>query len=263
MLSPYIELRIGNTSVIDQCSALDIWLYRKEPADVCEFALKTGLPDLGLVKDTPIEVHIGYSNDSWKVFSGYVTEPHHPRYLCKDEAVKLFETKIIQTFLKAKPQDVIKHALTKAGITKMNLDPAAYTAKPRFVASGENISDLVRRINTTWQLTNDWYFDDDTFVWMPNKPRTGDVYSYQYEQNIIDLTFSTDRDAKGQRSIGTTSGSGKLLTVVSPFVKHSQEVEIIWPEIKATRFMVETVHHFRNQNGGLRTELYFRELEAA
>lgn len=264
LFSPYIELRVAGAQVRNLFDAFDLWLSRKEPADVCEFTMRKGLPDLGLVKDAPIEIWGGYDlNQSWLLFSGYVTDPRAPRFLCKDEAVKLFGTPIIQTFINVTPQEILMFALRKAGIADANLDPAPYARKPRFVAAGENVSDLVRRVNATWGLSNDWYFIGKKFCWNAPVPRPGPVYSYQHGENIINLEFTTDRDPSGQRAAGSTTGAGRLLTVVSPFVHHSQEIEIIWPEVKNTRYLVETVRHFLNENGALRTEFYFRDLEAA
>jgi hypothetical protein len=202
-------------------------------------------------------------NQAWKVFSGYVTEARSPHFLCKDEGVKLSKDPIVQTLQQVTPQDVIRFALGKAGITSMELDSTQYQRKDRFVIAGETAADLIRRVNTTWGLTHDYYFIAEKFFWNPPKPVAGPVYSYQYGENILSLEFATDREPQGQRAAGSTSGSGKLTTVVSPFINHSQEIEILWPEVKSTRFMTETVRHFLNENGALRTELYFRELEAA
>lgn len=260
---PCVELNIGGAAAVrNQFTALDLWLSRKEPADLCDFTLKNGLPDLGLAKDSEIEIVIIYNLDQkWTVFKGYVAEPQGTRFLCKDSGIKLFKTEIIQTFLNATPQDIIRFGLRKAGITEMDLDSKSYPAKARFLASGENVSELVRRVNTTWGINNDWYFAGKKFCWN-NKLRTDKpVYTYEYGENIIDLEFNTDRDPKGQRKVGATSGGGKLTTIVSPFVDHSQEIEILWPEVKSTRFIVETVRHYLNENGALRTDLYFRELE--
>lgn len=260
---PCAELNIaGSTIVKRQFAALDIWLSRKDPSDVCEFALNGGLPDLGLEKDVPLDIIISYNQEQkWTVFSGYVVEPRGTRFLCKDEGVKLFRTEIIQTFLDATPQDIIRFGLRKAGINDMDIDPTDYPLKRQFIASGENVSELVRRVNATWDIQNDWYFSGKKFCWN-NKLRTDKpVYTYEYGENIIDLEFTTDRDPYGQRKSGGTSGAGKLLTVVSPFIEHSQEIEILWPEVKSTRFVVEKVRHFLNENRSLRTELYFREME--
>lgn len=263
LFSPFVELRVGDNKVRNQFDAFDLWLSRKEPADICDFTLRKGLPELGLAKDVPVEIWVGYDlENAYCVFSGYVAEPRHPRYLCKDEAVKLFRTPVVQTFLNVTPQDVIRSGLQQAGVTEFELDNTAYARKPRFVAAGENVSDLVRRVNATWGLGHDWYFKGKKFYWNKPEPQPGPVYSYQYGENIIDLEFFTDREPQGQRAAGTTTGAGRLLTVVSPFVNHSQEIEIIWPEVKSTRYLVETVRHFLNENGALRTEFYFRELEA-
>lgn len=262
LISPFTELRVNNVKVRNLFSQLDIWLSRKEPADIAEFTLKTGLPELGLAKDMPVELWIGYDlANTWRVYSGYVTEPKPPRYLCKDEAVKLLRTPVIQTFFGVTAQDVIQYGLRKAGINLYALDTRKTTMKMRFVAAGENVSDLVKRVNATWGLDNDQYFDEGRkFHWDPPVPQPGPVYSYQYGQNIISLEFFTDREPAGLRPAGSTTGAGKLLTVASPFIKHSSEIEIIWPEVKNTRYMVETVHHFLTDVGTLRTEIYFREL---
>lgn len=259
---PCIELNIAGAAIRNQFAALDLWLSRKEPADLCEFTLKTGLPDLGLAKDSAVEIAISYNlEQKWTVFSGYVVEAQTTRFVCKDEGIKLFRSEIIQTFLDATPQDIIRFGLRKAGISEMKLDSKPYPTKPRFIASGENISELVRRVNTTWGINNDWYFAGKTFCWSSELRTDKPIYTYEYGENIIDLEFSTDRDPHGQRKAGQTSGAGKLSTVVSPFVDHSQEVIILWPETKSSRYFVEKVHHFLNENGALRTELFIREME--
>lgn len=267
LFSPFVELRAGagGAAVRNLFAGLDIWLSRKEPADIAEFTFKLGLPELNLAKDTPVEIWIGYDDkNSWKVFTGYVAEPRPPKFLCKDEALLLFKTKIVQTFINVTPQDVIKFGLQKAGVARFKLAEQKFPLKLRFVAAGENVSDLVKRVNATWGLEFDHYFDSErTFYWDPPAPRPGPVYSYQYGENIISLEFATEREPAGQRPAGGAAGAGRLVTVASPFVGHSQEIEIIWPEVPATRFFVETVHHFMNEKGSLRTEIFFRELEAA
>ncbi|NHM25467.1 hypothetical protein G7K71_08660 [Desulfofundulus sp. TPOSR] len=264
LFSPFVKLVVGGNEVRNLFDQLDIWLSRKEPADVAEFTLKPGIPDLGLVRDTAVEIWMGYDEkNAWRVFTGYVVEPMPPRYLCKDGAVRLFKTRIVQTFLNATPQDIIRFGLRKAGVQEGVLAPGPFPAKPRFVAAGENVSDLVKRVNATWGLDYDHYFDGDgRFYWDPPAPKPGPVYSYRFGENIIDLEFYADREPSGQRSIGSTVGSGKLLTVASPFVGHSREIEIIWPEVAGSRYLVETVHHFMNDKKSLRTEIFFRELEA-
>ena len=164
---PCVELNVAGSAIIrNKFAALDIMLSRKEPADLVDFTLKNRLPDLGLAKDIAVELSIIYNQDQkWSVFSGYVVEAQGTRFICKDEGIKLFQTEIIQTFLDAAPQDIIRFGLDKAGITEMDLDTTAYPTKPRFIASGENMSELVRRVNTTWGITNDWYFSGKKFCW--------------------------------------------------------------------------------------------------
>lgn len=261
LFSPFVELRGNGIKVRNLFSQLDIWLSRKEPADIAEFTFKTSL-DLGLDKNVPLELWMGYDlENTWRVFSGYISEPRAPRYLCKDEAVKLFETKIVQTFFSVTPQDIILYGLNKAGITTYSIDNKKMPMKSSFVVASENVPDMIKRVNATWGLDHDQYFDGDRrFHWDAPVPQPGPVYSYQYGQNIISLEFFTDREPAGQRAAGGTTGAGKLLTVASPFIKHSTEIEILWPEVKTTRYMVETVHHFLTDKGTLRTEIFFREL---
>lgn len=265
LLLPFVELKAGNNAVKNLFAGLDIWLSRKDPADIAEFAFKLGLPELSLAKDVPVEIWIGYDgNNNWKVFSGYVVEPRPPRFLCKDEAVKLFKTKITQAFNNVSPQDIIKFGLKKAGIEKYQLAEQKFPYRQRFVVAGESVSDLIKRVNATWELNFDHYFNGErTFYWDPPAPRPGPVYSYRYGENIISLEFATEREPAGQRAAGGTAGAGRLVTVASPFVGHSREIEIIWPEVPATKFFVETVHHFMSEKGSLRTEIFFRELGAA
>lgn len=264
MLSPLAELRVGSAQIRNFFSKLDVWLSRKEPADLVDFTLESSLPGLALDKDTEIEFWLGYNPDQiWQVFAGYITEPRSPQYTAKDECLKLFRTQVIKTYQNVSPQDVLRDGLRQAGVTEYSLSPTQFTAKPRFVVAGENVSELVERVNKTWGVSYDHYFDASRrFYWDEPQPRDGPVYSYRYGENIIELDFGTDRDPHGQRAAGDTSGLGRLVTVLSPFVGHSQEIEIIWPNVGDRRFMSETVHHFINERGSLRTEIFFRELVA-
>lgn len=265
LFCPFVELNIAGRAVLrNHLKTFDVWLSRKEPADVCAFMLKPEVPDLSITKDTQINVSIGYSlTQKWQVLSGFVTDPAHPAYIVKDGAIKLFRTKIVQTFMDATPQDIINFGLRAAGISEVSLDQNSYPGKKRFVAASENVSELVHRVNTTWGIANDWYFSGQKFCWNSDVPLSGKpVYVYEWGKNIIDLSFKMARDQYGQRAAGATTGAGKLITVVSPFVEHSQEVKIIWPGIKNTRFVIETIHHYLNDKGVLRTDFMFRELEA-
>lgn len=264
MLSPVAELRVGNARVRNFFTKLHVWLSRKEPADRVEFSLKSSLPELGLVKDTPIEIWLGYNPDQiWRVFAGYITDAASPRFVAKDEAVKLFRTKIVQMFQNVSPQDIIRYGLQQAGILDIVLAPDTFPRKARFAAAGEHVSELVSRVNATWRLDFDHYFDSDRrFHWDAPVPKPGRVYSFEYGQNIIELDFNTDRDPHGQRAAGDTAGAGRLLTVLAPFVGHSQEIGITWPNIGDRQFITETAHHFISDRGALRTELFFRELVA-
>jgi hypothetical protein len=261
LFSPVVELRAPAGTVRNVFERLDVILSRKEPADVAEFTLRKGLPDVGLAREAPVEIWIRYDREAWRVFAGYVVEDRRPAYLCKDEAVKLFRTSIVRTFVDVTPHDVLRYALQQAGVAEYVLADCSCPRKPVFVAAGENVSDLVRRVNATWGLGHDWYFDADRrFHWDPPVPQPGPVFRYEYGRNIIELDFQTEREPHGQRAAGATSGAGRLLTVASPFVAHSREISIVWPEVKQSRFFVECVRHFLNEKGGLRTEIYFREL---
>lgn len=263
MFSPYVELRTAAGKVRNFDKKIDIWRSRKEPADVAEFELLTAIPELGLGADVPMEIYMGYDLDSpFKVFKGYITEPRDPLYLAKDEALKIFRAKPVSTMLKVTPQDVITFGLQQAGVSEFQLSGETFAIKERFVISGENVSELVRRVNETWGIDYDWFFDaEGKFYWDAPSPVPGPVYSYRYGENIIELDFDTDREIYGQRKLGKTTGLGRMLTVLSPFAGHSREIEIIYPEVGDRRFMTETVHHFRNEQGSLRTEIYFREIK--
>lgn len=264
LLSPFCELRVGNTQIRNFFHAAEILLSRKQPADLADFTLKQSL-DIGLEKDAEIEIWLGYKPDqAWRVFSGYITEPRSPQFIAKDDAVKLFRTRIVQTFQNVSPQDVLRAALAKAGISNFVLAGGDLPRKPHFAAAGENVSELVERINATWGVDYDHYFDADRrFHWDAPEPKSGEIYTYEYGENIIELDFGTDREPFGYRRFGPTTGLGRLVTVLSPFVGHSQEIEIVWPKVGNRRFITETVRHFINEHGSWRTELFFREIGGA
>ena len=242
MFSPIVELRVGNTiRVRNQFQVFDLWLSRQEPSDVCQFTLKLGLP-LDIKKDQPIEIWMGYELDQVaSVFSGYATEARSPNYLCKDEMARLFDIPVVQTFVNVDPQDVIRYALQKAGVAKQRLDPARYPRKPLFVAAGENVSDLVRRVNTTWGLNNDWYFGKPfagISLYRPVRCTAISMAKTLLTWNLAPIVKRLASELP-ERRLAVEAANGAL-----PFVAHSQEIEVIWPEVKDARYLVETVRHF-------------------
>lgn len=243
--APFNEIIIGEYHLRNALVKLDAWSSRKAEADYIDFELLPGLDkEIILSKDVLVELALGYAAGSWTIFNGYVTvTPKSVAARAKDEMIKLFRTTVTETFLDVTPQEIISFGLRKAGIQNFILSANNLPKKPRFTVPGKNVVEMIKMVNTTWGVNYDRYFNTaKTFYWQPLEINQATVYEFQYGQNIIDLTYK--------------DGTGKLKTVLAPFVDHSQEISLIHPDVPKGRYVADTLHHYMDGRV-LRTEIYF------
>lgn len=235
------QLIMGNSLIQDGISSFDCWRSRKEPIDVLQFSLKNQL-QINVEKKAPVEFYLGlYGGEIKKVFKGYIENTTAP-FLARDKMSDLMSNPIMQSFERVLPQEVLGFGLQKSGVNKMALSSEKF-ARKNFVAAAPTFYDLMVQVNKAWDVNYDGYFDlEESFHWHPPIEQSK-LPVFSYGENIINISFD-----------GT---QGSLLTILVPELDHSQLIGIEYPNIPENEFMVDTVHHFTNDVGGLRTEVFF------
>lgn len=191
------------------------------------------------------EISLGYNGELEAVFQGYVSKGYNAgnslnEILLKDDMLRLESTSITETFLNARPQEVISFALSKAGISAFTLSQSVYPAK-NFSVSKKSVVALLQEINSFWGMNIKFFFRGGRFYWGV-APTQKSIYEFIYGQNIIDLT--------------RTSGTWKLVTVSVPFIHHSDIIRVNHPSV-AGEFEVSKVVFTTDSTGFIRTYLYF------
>ncbi|MBW5445872.1 hypothetical protein GE107_07335 [Cohnella sp. CFH 77786] len=236
------QIRIGNVVVSSGLKALDVWRSRKDPAGYASFLFKDEV-EIDTPQGAIVEIDIGYDEKNVaRVFTGEVSRPDQEWIVAKDSMTKLLQTKVMQTFLQATPQDMIRFGLKLAGIEAFSIASQVFGPKDQVVAN-LNVHDMIRqRINPYWSIDFAPYFDTrDVFVWQPlEKP--DQMFLFQYGENILELIAD--------------GAIGMFRTVFVPGLDHSQYITISHPRANGIA-LVETVHHFI-QDEKLRSEIYYK-----
>lgn len=234
------QLFLGNSIIQDGINAFDCWRSRKEPIDVLKFTLKAQA-SAKVESKAPVTFLLGLPGGTLKpVFGGTIDRTASP-YRARDTMVDMMQP-VKQSFTDILPQEVLSYALKLKGVEKAELSPEQFPRK-NFVADTPTFYDLVLQVNRAWGVNYDGFFDvEQAFHWHQRKEQS-QLPVFAYGENIIKLEFD------GQQ--------GSILTVLVPDIEHSQLVGIEHPNVEATEALVDTVHHYTNNTGGLRTEIYF------
>lgn len=235
------QIHIGNSLIQDGITTFDCWRSRLDPVDILEFNLFSGL-GLVIEKGSPTDFWIAnFGGKLTKVFAGQI-DSVGSALRARDGMVEVLKTPVYQTFLNATPQEILSAGLQLAGITDFQLSSKVFPRR-NFVAAVPSVHDLIKRINQAWEIGFDAYFDTERVFHWHERPAQSTLPVFAYGQNIISLDFD---DTKGT-----------LLTVGLPEIDHSMLIGIDHPSVPATEVLVDTVHHYQGEKGGMRTEIYF------
>lgn len=191
-------------------------------------------------------IQLGYNNVFDNVFEGYITKPYDGgsymnEILLKDDMVLLEDTTINNTFLDTTPQEIISFCLAKAGVQNMKLSTAAYPAKVRLPVFQKNVISVINEVHAAWGIAEKFYFSGGVFYW-GEKPSQTKIYSFEYATNII--------------ALNRPGGVWELETVSTPFIRHSQKIRVLHPQVSG-EFEVKKVVFTTNEAGFIRTYIYF------
>lgn len=232
------QLILGNSIIQDGVASFDCWRSRKEPVDVLTWSFSSAV-SMAVQAGAAVEFLVAYAGGELrKVFAGEVDQTSAP-YRARDKMAGLM-TPVRQSFEQVAPQEVFDYVLRPAGLKSVMT--AEKFARRNFVTSVPSFYDLIVQVNSAWGVQYDGYFDlQEQFNWRPREEQST-LPVFAYGENIIDLSFD--------------GAQGSLLTLLYPDVEHSQLVAVEHPDIDA-EVLVDTVHHFTNDNGGMRTEIFF------
>ncbi|MEG1931472.1 MAG: serine/arginine repetitive matrix protein 2 [Anaerovorax sp.] len=194
-----------------------------------------------IAKGDKVEILLGYDGNLNSVFQGYAYKCDGKIIICKDEMVKLEQTKITNTFLDAEPGEIVEYCLLQAGVASYKLFENSYQKRSIVPISGKNVIQVMEEIKILWRIPHLFYFLQRTFHF-GSKHVQEKIYKFEYGINIISLT-----EEKGQWILETAS---------VPFIRHSDIIEMNHPSVQGKR-QVSKVVFSSNEAGFLRTRIYF------
>lgn len=249
-VAPVFEVRIGQY-VVRKVESFGVRSSAFTPVDVAEI---TVAPEVPVNAGDPVEIWQGYrERGMWLVFRGEArsVEPagRGTKVSCRDGMGRLAGVAITQSFVHALPDAVVGYCLAKAGVQRARLGRAR--AAPRnFVASGESVLEVVRRVNRLWGLDWPYYLEPEgEFVWMPleQTPR------YQAAAGIV-LEYGRSILAHIVRG-----NEGVLETIAVPWVRHSMRLVVRDPRYwEGERTVLAAAVLYRYGQGKARTVIEWR-----
>lgn len=221
----------------------------KTPYDWCRIVFTEDFQEcIQVEENAEVEVYAGYGGSLQLFFKGLVAKSYNhagakDEILVKDYSLKLAKTKVTNTFLEVSPQELVQYGLQEAGITEYELSGQIYRPKAVVSIVQKTVVDFLKEINALWGIQMDSYFQLGKFYW-GLAPEQQEIYIFEYGSNIISLTRE--------------SGFWVLLTVSVPFIGHSQLIEVVHPYVNG-EFLVRRVSCYVNEDGWLRTKIWFQE----
>lgn len=242
---PQIIIRIGQYSftqgiTLKLCSSRDSCFDWAKLRFTSEYQ-----PKISIARKDPASIQLGYNGVFQEVFTGYVAQPYSvgsaDEILLKDEMLLLEETLINNTFVETTPQEMISYFLSQAGVTRLKLSQKAYPERRQLSICRMNAIQAINAVNGAWGLKYPFYFSGGVFYW-EEKPDQAKVYSFERGVNILSLSRS--------------GGVWELETVSAPFIRHSNRIDVVHPQISGSFEIAKTVFS-TNDDGFIRTKLYF------
>jgi hypothetical protein len=187
-------------------------------------------------------IELGYDGVFDTVFEGYVVS-QGIEIILKDQMIILEETYITETFLDATPQEILQFCLNKAGVKNIKLTNTIYPRKSVVPIFKKDCISVFEELKSLWKFKEKFFFSNGIFYW-GEKPVQKDIYEFKYGSNIISLEYF--------------GGLWILETVAAPYIKYSHEISIMHPKLSGI-YEVEKVVFTSNENGFVRTYIYFKE----
>lgn len=238
LFNPLIKINIGSYELNSGVEA-EITSSQESYSDWSKITIEDNLyKKLNLSKNDLVDIEIGYENQYYNVFSGNIQNINSNIITCNDDMLKLEKAHITNTFINCVPQEIINYCLNKAEIANKNISTDNYNVRSTLPIVNKNCIDVLKNINSYWKLNYKFYFKDRIFYWGSKETNTK-VYSFIYQENIINLS---------------NENVWILETVASPFIRHSDIINIEHPKLSGQKEVKKVKHKF--QNGYTRSLIY-------
>lgn len=249
-VTPVWAIEIGDW-VVRRLVRFDVCSSRISPVDVAEIEVdRIGFPLVDVGKGDPVKIWQGYREHGlWQIFGGTVQDIIPGKTVvvsCHDAMRDLSGVRLSQSYTSIVPQEIIRSALAKANVTRYRISARVLPPRRQFVALGESVTEILKRVNRTWSL-EDWsfYFDPEgEFWWGPWEEsdrylKQGDLTVLALGQNLLDHQVQKDEQ------------EGVFETVAMPWLRHSHRVVLrdgrFWSGDKTVRLDRIHYHHSKEK----------------
>lgn len=203
-------------------------------------------PVVDLKRMDPGAILLGYGGAFDEVFSGYISKPYNAggsanEIVLKDAMLRLEALSINETFQETTPQEIVRYILTKAGLSELKLTSTVYPTRKQIPIRKQSGVQALDTVAAAWGIQVPYFFSGGVFYW-GEKPEQTMTYTFESGRNILSLV--------------RRGSLWDLETVSAPFVRHSNLIRIDHPNIDG-EVEVERVRHFTNDQGFIRTHIYF------
>lgn len=190
-------------------------------------------------------VELGCDGNFDQLISGFVrksSKDYWKELLIKDAMIKLERTFVTATFLDVEPQDVIKYGLSLAGITEYKISTKAYAKKKVYAIVNKNIVDILRELESYWNLTETFYFRNGVFYWGIEEEQEN-TYVLEYGNSILRLNKYNEL--------------WEIETIGIPWIHCGQIIEIVHPKFNG-EVRVFKVRLKVDKQGFVRMSIFFK-----
>lgn len=246
LFHPQISVTIGKYT-FTQGVGIEIHSAKTSRTDWARVRFTSELPsELTINRMDTATIRLGYNGVLDTVFEGYVDAPFSTasganEITLKDDAIKLANTIITETFLDTTPQEIIRYMLAKSGVSSTKLLDDDFPTLKRVGIYRRPALYAIDDVHTAWGINYPAFFRGGTFYW-GTLPEQDERYTFEYGVNIISLNRVND--------------AWELETLSAPFIRHSDQIEVIHPQATGI-FTVSSVAFRTNEDGFVRTTIRF------
>ncbi len=230
LFNPLIKLKIASYE-IDAGAEAEITSSQESYSDWAKITITENLlSQISLNKGNLVDIEIGYEGQYFNVFSGNISGINSNILTCSDDMKKLEKTFITNTFIDCVPQEVIYFCLAQAQVSDKEISSDNFSVRSSLPVVNQNCVDVLKLLNKLWKINYKFYFNERVFYWGSKTPGEK-IYNFVYLENIISLKYE----------------NGWILeVVVSPFIKHSDLINIEHPKLTGIKEIKKIKHTFKN-----------------
>lgn len=243
--SPEVLVKIG-TYTITKHITMEIRLDDEKTFDWANVNFTVELlKQLKIQKGDRAYIYLGYDGELEEILVGDVFSIQNNKVHIRNDYIKLATRKVIQSFRKCTPQEVLSFMLSRSGVKEYKLSSNVYPIRELLSIGKLTVLEAIKYVEQKWQIKNSVYlFRGECFEWDMQHSQSK-VYSFEYGVNILDLQ-------------NTCPKVWELTTISVPKIKVLDEININHMKISGT-YKVHAINFYVNDYGFVRTKLTFKE----